>query len=185
MIGRPHLDAVEARLPAAPCGLDETLDGLFDLGLAHGMAAVAVVIARPAGRRPVRVQGIVGIAMGADMVELLDHHSAFRLGGFGQPAKMRDDLFAAMAKITARQNGSGMNRHRFHHDHRRPAERPFPVIGDMLVGRQTVFRHVGGMGAEDDPVAQFLVAQRHRLEHMSVGHRRAILDRPQDITIAA
>ncbi|MCY1292899.1 hypothetical protein D9M70_421420 [compost metagenome] len=55
-IGRPHFDAVEAGVPTSPCRLDETVDRLKDFGLGHRMRAVAVVIAGPARRRPVRMK---------------------------------------------------------------------------------------------------------------------------------
>ena len=99
MIGGEQLDAVEARRLGAAGGGDEAVDHLLDLGLAHAVAAVAVVEGRQARGRPVGGEGIVEVAMLADMVELMQDHRAMGMDGVGDLAEVRDDLVACWRKL--------------------------------------------------------------------------------------
>ena len=82
------LDPVEAGLLRPPGGRDEARDDLLDLGLGHRVAAVRVVVRRQPRRRPVRGEGVVGVAVLPDVIQLLDHHDVgVRVPtGVGQPA---------------------------------------------------------------------------------------------------
>ena len=50
------------------------------------------------------LEGIVEVAVLADMVELVQDHRAMRLHRLGDLAEMRDDLVGRMAEIAARQH---------------------------------------------------------------------------------
>ena len=95
----------------------------------------------------------------------------WRMDRVGDLAEMRDDLVGRMAEIAARQHGGAMHRHRLDHDHRRAAAGALLVIAAMALAGQALLRHVGGVRAEDDAVAQRLVAQLQRLEEMGEGGR--------------
>jgi len=170
VIGGPDLDPVEAGFLAPDRGIDKALNGLLDLILGHGVAAIVVMIAGPARGRPVGMPGIVPVAMRAHVIELLDHHRAMRLAGLGDAGEMRDDVIAGVAEIAARQHGGGMDRHRLDHDHRRATQSALQVIGQVLIPRQTVMGHVGGVGTEHDAVLQLFVAQLDRGEDMFEAH---------------
>ena len=91
VVGREDLDPVEAGVLRAARARDEPLDDLLDLGLGHRVAAVGVVVRRQARRRPVRRERVVGVAVLADVVQLLDHHDVrVRVAaGVGQSAEAR------------------------------------------------------------------------------------------------
>ncbi len=57
-----------------------------------------------------------------------------------------------------------MNLWKGHADQAHPTHRPFPVVGDVLIGRQVVLGHPGPVARHDDPVADLDVAQRDRFE---------------------
>ena len=143
---------------------DEAFDDLLDLGLGHGMAAVGIVEGGQTRGRPARLVGIVEIAVLADMIELMADHRAMRMDGIGDFAEMRNDLVGRVAEIAARQNGGAMHRHRLDDDHRSTAARALLVIAAMPLAGQAHVRHVGGVRAEDDAIAQGLVAKLQRLE---------------------
>ena len=67
-------------------------------------------------------------------------------------------------EIAARQDRSGMNRHRLHDDHCRPAERALLVVAYVALVRQAAFGHVGGMRAENDAVPQRMARELGRVK---------------------
>jgi hypothetical protein len=93
--------------------------------------------------------------------------------GVGNFAEMRDDAVVRMQEVAARQHRCGMHGHRLDHHHAGAADGALRVVADMPRRRQALDRHVGGVRAEDDPVAQRLAAQRDRREQPlenPVGH---------------
>ena len=166
VVGGEQLDAVEAGLPGAPGGRREGFDHLEDLGLAHRVAAVGIVVGRQARGRPVGPEGVVVIAVLADVVELVDHHRAVRLAGRGDAAERRDHGIVRVAEVAAGQDRRRVHRHRLDHDHRRPAPRPLLVIAAVTLAGQAAFGHVGGVRAEHEAALQRLVAQRERREEV-------------------
>ena len=92
------------------------------------------------------------------MVELVEDHRPFGLHRLGDLAEVRDDLVGGVPEVAARQHGRGVDRHRLDHDHRGPAQGPLAVVGEVPRARQAALGHVGGVRAEDDAVAQGLVA---------------------------
>ena len=93
----------------------------------HRVAAVGVVVRRQPGRRPVRRERVVGVAVLADVVELVDHHDVrVRLAaGVGEPPEGRDDRVVAVAEVAAGQDrrcgGPGPARRRSSRRRRAPA----------------------------------------------------------------
>ncbi len=144
--------------PARRAAATKRVDHLLDFGLAHAVAAVAVVKGGKPRGRPVGLEGIVEVAMLADMVELVEDHRAMGVDGIGDLAEMRDDLVGRMAEIAAGQHRGAVNRHRLDHDHGGAADGALLVIGAMALAREAALRHVGGVGAEDDAVGKSLVA---------------------------
>src|SRR5262245_10200239 len=109
-----------------------------------------------------RMIGIIRIAMGTDMIELLDRDRAILLDGGGDFPEMRNDAVVAGAEIAACQHCRRMHRHWFDDYHGSTANRPLSIVGDMLAVRHAILCHVGRVCAEDDPVTQRLLTQLHR-----------------------
>src|SRR5690606_17338990 len=133
VIGCPDLDAVETCLPAPPGRLNETVDRFLDLGFAHPVRAVRVVIAGQARGGPAGMERIVRVGMLADMIELLYGDGAIAPDGFGNLAEMRDDAVVARAEIATSQHGRLMHGHRFHHDHASAAYGALGIVGHMAL----------------------------------------------------
>ena len=135
------------------------------------MGAVVVVVAGATRGGPIGVKRQVGIAMGADMIKLLEDHRALFVHRVGDASKMGDDLIGRVAEVAAGEHSGGMHGHWFHYDHACPAHGAFAVVGNMLIPWQPVTAHVGGVGAKDHAVSQGFMAQLHGFEHMGVsGH---------------
>ena len=141
---------------------------LLDLVVGHRVAAVGVVVRGQARRRPVRGERVVGVAVLADVVQLVDHHDVGvrRPAGVGQPPEGRDDRVVVVAEVAPGQDPGAVDRHRLDDDHPGAAERPLPVVADVALAGQAALGHVGGVGAEGDPAPQRPVAQPERLEHV-------------------
>ena len=75
-IAGEEVDSVEAALLVADRLIDERLDELANLGVAHGVAAPGVVVADLTGGGPVGRPGVVLIAVGADVIDLMTHDGA-------------------------------------------------------------------------------------------------------------
>ena len=171
VVGGEHFDAVEAALPCPRCRPDERPDDLLDLRLGHRMAAVGVVHRRQARWRPVLAERVGGVAVLADVVQLLDHdHAAIGgcrfVAGVGEPPEMRHHGVVVGQEVASREHRRGVHRNRLDDDHPRSAERPLPVVRDVTFRRQPALAHVGGVGAEVDPAPQRPVAERQRREHV-------------------
>jgi hypothetical protein len=166
VVGGEQLDPVEARRVRPPRGLREALDAGLDLGQAHGVAAVLVVVGRQARGRPAGRERVVRVAVLADVVELLDHDRAVLVAGIGQAAEMRDHRIVAVTEVAARQHRRLMHRHRLDHDHGGPAQRPLQVVVQVTLARQPAFGHVRRVGTEGEPVLQPFVAEIQRLEEV-------------------
>ena len=105
-------------------------------GLARSVTRRSLVVHRgQTRRRPVRLEAVVPVGMGADMVELLEDGGALGMHRFGDAAEMRDDRIVRVPEIAARQHGGRMHRHRLDHDHRRAAQRPLAVVSQMTFTR--------------------------------------------------
>src|SRR5690606_7042262 len=98
---------------------------LVDFIDGHFVGAVRIVVGGQAGGAPMRLEGEVGIAVGADMVDLLDRHRPGGLDFIGDLAEMRDDRIAFMGDISAGQNPGSMGRNRLTNHHGGTAKRPF------------------------------------------------------------
>ena len=169
VIGREQLDPIEPRLLGPPCRLDVALDHLLDLGLAHPVAAVRIVERGQPRWRPAGLEGVVEVAVLADMVELMQDHRPFRVHRIGDLAKVRDHLVARVPEIAAREHRRGMHGHRLDHDHPGTAQGSLAIVAQMPRPRQAVLGHVGRMRAEHDAVAQGLVPDGQRREQMREG----------------
>ena len=148
VVGGHDLAAVESRLLRPAGGFREALDELFNLRAGHRVAAVLVVHGGQAGRRPARLEREIEVAVRADVVELLDHDRAVLVAGIGDPAKVRDHAVVAVAEVAPGKHRGAVDRHRFDHDHRGPAQGPLDVVAEVAFGGEALGAHVGGMGAE-------------------------------------
>lgn len=166
MVGGEQLDTVESGGLGPARGPGEAFDDLLDLRLAHGVAAVGIVVGGQAGRRPGRLEGIVEVAVRPHVIDLVNHHAAVCVAGIGDAAEMRDHRIVPVAEVAAGENAGGVNGDRLAHDHRRPAPGTFAVVPQVAFARQPVFGHVGRVGAEIEPVAKCFVAQAQGLEKM-------------------
>jgi hypothetical protein len=81
------------------------------------------------------------------------------LDALRQSLECRDYRVIGVSKIAAREHRRGVNRHGFDDDHGRSAERPLDVVCDMLIARETVFRHVGRVRTEHDSVSKAMTAK--------------------------
>ena len=100
VVGGEQLDAVEPGALSPHRSARERADQLVDLRLGDGVAAVGIVQRRQTGRRPVRSERVVRIAVLTDVVQLLDHHDTAVGGtitaigglvaGVGEPAEVVD-----------------------------------------------------------------------------------------------
>ena len=172
MVRGEDLDAVE---PATSCSLgrvDERLDDLDDLGLAHRMAAVGVVVRRQGRRRPGRCVRVVEVAVLAHVVQLLDHHGALAVAGIGDRTEAGYHAVVADTEVATGEHRCAVHGHRFDDDHRRTAASPLEVVAEVAFAGQAVDGHVRGVGAEHDTVAQRDVSELQRLEQVLelVGH---------------
>ncbi len=179
VVRREDLDAVEPGVLGAARARDEAVDDLLDLGLGHRMAAVGVVVRGEAGGRPVRRERVVGVAVLAHVVQLLDHHDVrIRVAaGVGESAERRDDGVVVVAEVAAGQDGRSVDRHGLHDDHPGATERPLAVVADVPLAGQPALGHVGGVGPEVDPARQRPVAQLEGLEHVRERHRSCSMAR--------
>ena len=171
VVGGEQLDPVEARRLGARGGLREAFDDRLDLGLAHGVAAVGIVIGGQARGRPAGAEGVVGIAVLADVVELVDHHHVMRLAGLGDPAEAGDHGVVGGAEVAAGHDRGRMHRHRLDHDHGGPATGPRQVVAEVTLARQAALGHVRGVGAEHEPVLERPGPERQRREQVWEGLR--------------
>ena len=108
--------------------------------------------------------------MGADVIELLDHHRAMLMAGVGDAPEVFDDAVVAMPKVTAREHRGAVHRHRLDHDHRGPANRTLPVVAEMALHGQPLDAHVGGVRAEVEAVREGLAPERQWREQMGEIH---------------
>ena len=106
------------------------------------------------------------------MVQLLDDVGALGVHGIGDRAEPGDDGVVGVPEVPAGEHAGGVDGHGLDDDHRRPAACPFAVVPEVLLGGETELAHVGGVGPEDDPVAQREVPQLEWLSEMCVppGH---------------
>ena len=70
----------------------------------------------------------VGIAVRADVIQLLQNHSACGFDGIGDLAKMRDHGVIGMGVIAPCQHARAVNGHGFGNNHPRPAQGAFHQI---------------------------------------------------------
>ena len=172
VVGGHDLAAVESRLLRPERGLREGLDELFNLRAGHRVAAVLIVHGGQAGRRPARLEREIEVAVRADVVELLDHHRAVLVAGIGDPAKVRDHAVVAVAEVAPGKHRGAVDRHRFDHDHRRPAQGPLDVVAEVAFGGEALGAHVGGMGAEVQAMLERYRAHLEGAEEVREGRCR-------------
>ena len=170
-IGGHDLDAIESGLLCPPRCCDMALDHFLDLGVGHGVAAVAVEHRGQTRGRPVLGEAVVPVAVGADVVELLDDRGTMAFHFLGDAAKVRNDGIAVVQEVAAHDDGGTVDRHRLDHDHRRAAPGALPVVSQVTIAGDAFLAHVGGVGPEDDPVLQRQMAQGHRREEMGIRRR--------------
>ena len=151
-IAGEEVDPVEPALLVAHRLVDEGLDELADLRLAHGVAAPGVVVADLAGGGPVGRPGVVLIAVGADVIDLVAHDGAVAVALVGDPAEVGDHGVVGH-EVAAREDRRRMRRGGLDHDHPGAAARTLPVVAEVALGRQPALRHVRGVRAEDDAAA--------------------------------
>ena len=172
-----QLDAVEAG-PLRPYGgPHEAVEQLLDLALGHGVAAVGVVVRGQPRRRPARGEGVVGVAVLADVVQLLDHrHVGGLVAGLCDAAEVGDERVVVDQEVAPGQHAGGVGGDGLDDDHRRAAERPLAVVGEVAVAGSPTLGHVRGVGAERDPRCQRPVPEGERREDVGErslgGHRR-------------
>jgi hypothetical protein len=97
--------------------------------------------------------------MRADVVELLQDHRAGVLHLVGDGAERRGSPSSWNAGSCRASGRRAVHRHRFGHDHRRPAQERVPADSPEARPGHPLIRHVRGMRAKDDAVAQGMVAQ--------------------------
>ena len=77
--------------------------------------------------------------------------------GVGDAAEVGDDRSRPrQRKLPRVSTARAMHRHRLDHDHRRAAEGALAVVAEVALAGQPVDAHVGGVGAEDEPVLSVL-----------------------------
>ena len=172
VVGGHDLAAVEPCLLRPARGLGEAFDELLDLRFRHRVAAVLVVHRGQTGRRPVRLVREVEVTVGANMVELLDHHRPVLVAGVGDAAEVRDHAVVAVAEVAPGEHRGAVDRHRLDHDHRRPAHGPLEVVAEVALGRQALGAHVGGVGAEVQAMLERLRANLDGTEEVGEGSSR-------------
>ena len=100
--------------------------------LGHRVAAVAVVVDGRPRRRPGRAEGVVEVAVLADVVQLLHDRGALGVHGVGDPpGSRRDDGVVAVPEVAAGEHGGRVHRHGLDDDHRRPAAGPLAVVAEV------------------------------------------------------
>ena len=163
VVGGEQFHSVETAPLRAVGSIDEALDGLFDLRLAHRVASFGVVVRRQPRRRPGRLVAVVEVAVLADVVQLLQDHGSLGVHGIGDGTKSGDHGVVAGEEVASGEHRGGVHRHGLHHNHRRATPGALEVVAEVPSCGQTQLRHVGRMRTEHDAVAQREVAQLQRL----------------------
>ena len=171
VVGGEQLDPIEARLLRAARGLREPLDDLLDLGLAHRVATVGVVVGRQPRRRPRRLVGVVEIAVLADVIDLMDHHRAMLVARVGEAAKVRNYCVVGMNEVAAGEDRGAVGGDRFDHDHRCAATGALGVVPEVALPWKPLLGHVRGVCAEVEAMLQGLVPKIERLEEVRKSFR--------------
>ena len=109
MVGGPDLDPLKAASFGTDGGGNMGVKQFFHLGPTHGVRAVGIVVGWQARGAPMRGKRQVGIAMRADVVELLQNHRACGFDGIGDLAKMRDHGVIGMGIIAPRQHACAVD----------------------------------------------------------------------------
>ena len=168
VVGGEDLDPVEAAGLGTGGRRHEPVEQLLDLRARHRVAAVGVVVRGQAGRRPVRRERVVRVAVLADVVQLVDHDDVGVRGpaGIGHPPEGRDDRVVVGAEVAPGEDARAVDGHRLDDDHPGAAERALPVVPEVALAGQAVLGHVGGMGPERDPAPQRPMPQPEWFEHV-------------------
>jgi hypothetical protein len=162
VVGGEQLDTVEAASLCPQRCVDVRLDRRLDLDDAHAVAAVGVVVARQARRRPRRVETVVEVAVLPDVVQLLHDGCAFGVDRIGDRSEAGDHRVVARAEVATCQHGGRVHRHGLDDDQRRAPAGAFDVVAEVLAAGEPELAHVGGVCAEHDAVAQREVSQLQR-----------------------
>jgi hypothetical protein len=128
-------NTVETCIPTPASRLHEAIDRLLNLAFRQGMGAVATVIARQAGGRPMRVKGKVGVPVAPDTVKLLDGDRTMPLMASVTRRKMRNHRIVAVTEVAASEHGRSMDGHGLNDDHRRATPGALLVIRRVATGR--------------------------------------------------
>jgi hypothetical protein len=173
VVGREEFDAVETALLGTSRGSNETVDHFLDFRFGHGMAAVGIMKRRHSRRRPIGLEGIVEIAMLADVIELVTDDRAVAMHRVGDLAEMRNDIIAGMFEVAAREHRRAVHRNRLDDDHGGSAHGTFLIIAAMAFTGQTAFGHVRGVRTENNPVVQRKMGELQGAEEIrkSAGHQ--------------
>ena len=168
VVGREHLDPVEAAGLGAAGRRHEPVEELLDLRARHRVAAVGVVVRGQARWRPVRGERVVRVAVLTDVVQLVDHDDVGVRGpaGIGHAPEGRDDRVVIVAEVAPGEDPRPVDGHRLDDDHPGAAERALPVVPDVALAGQAALGHVGGMGPERDPAPQRPMPQPEGFEHV-------------------
>ena len=106
-IAGEEVDPVEAALLVAHRLVDEGLDEFADLGLAHGVAAPGIVVADLAGGGPVGRPGVVLIAVGAHVIDLVAHDGAVAVALVGDLAEVGNHRVVGLKLPRVNRRGCG------------------------------------------------------------------------------
>jgi hypothetical protein len=110
--------------------------------------------------------GIVEIAMLPDVIDLVNHHRAVVVASIGDAAKVGNHCVVRVAKVATGEDAGGVGGDRLADDHRGAAPGALGVIAQVALTGQAGLCHVGGVGAEIEPVLEGLVTQIQGREQM-------------------
>ena len=164
-IAGEEVDPVEAALLVADRLIDERLDELANLGVAHGVAAPGVVVADLTGGGPVGRPGVVLIAVSADVIDLMTHDGAMAVAFVGDLAEVGNDGVVGQ-EVAAREHRRWVRRRRFDDDHGGATPRTLAVVAEVPVERQPALGHVRRVRAEHDAALERMPPETRRREQV-------------------
>ena len=168
-----HLDAVEAALLGAAGGGGVGRDGLVDHRLGHLQGDVALALGHAQMAHAGNGGGgpgwaaVGGRGVGANVDELLHHHHAVAVGGFGEALVARNHGVGVGGH--APEAGDGMHRGRLEDAHGDTAAGARLVVGDEVIV-DLAAAETGAVGGAHDAIAELGLVDGDGAEDVIEGH---------------